>query len=53
MHCRNYTGTISCVLCREVYYTVPLFGRAHHRRFTVTKQVAQCIVNVVHLMVSL
>ena len=22
MYCRNYTGTVSHVLCREVYYTV-------------------------------
>ena len=26
MYCRNYTGTASCVLCREVDYTVSLFG---------------------------
>ena len=26
MYCRNFTGTISCVLCREVCYTVSLFG---------------------------
>ena len=33
MYCRNYAGTVSCVLCREVYYTVSLFGRVHYRRF--------------------
>jgi hypothetical protein len=32
MYCWNYTGTISCVLCREVYYTVSLFGRVHYLR---------------------
>ena len=26
---RHYFGTSSCVLCREVYYTVSLFGRFH------------------------
>ena len=33
MYCRNYTGTISCVLCREVHHTVSLFGRVHYQRF--------------------
>ena len=28
-----YTGSISCVLCREVYYTVSIFGRTHCQRF--------------------
>ena len=32
MYCRNYTGTVSFVLCREVYYTVSLFGRVHYQR---------------------
>ena len=32
MYCRNYTGTVSHVLCREVYYTVSLFGRVHYQR---------------------
>ena len=31
MYCRNYTGTLSCVLSREVYCTVSLFGRVHIR----------------------
>ena len=26
MYCRNYTGTLSHVLCREVYCTVFIFG---------------------------
>ena len=31
MYCRNYTGTVSHVLCREVCYTlhVSLLGRVH------------------------
>ena len=33
MYCRNYTGTVSHVLCREVYYTVSLCERVHYRRF--------------------
>ena len=33
MYCRNYTETVSHVLCREVYYTVSLFGRVHYQRF--------------------
>ena len=37
MYCRNYTGTISHVLCREVCYTVSLFGGVHHQRFTEYK----------------
>ena len=35
MYCRNYTGTVSRVLCREVYYTVSSSGRVHYQRFTV------------------
>ena len=31
--CGNCTGTVSRVFCREVYYTVSLFGRVHYRRF--------------------
>ena len=30
------TETISRVLCREVCYTVSLFGRVHYRRFHYT-----------------
>ena len=34
MYCRKYTGTVSCVLCREVCCTacmhVSLFGSVHH-----------------------
>ena len=33
MYCRNYTGTISRVLSKEVYYTVSLFGRVPYQRF--------------------
>ena len=36
MYCRNYTGTASLVLCREVYYTVSSFGRVHYQRFHCT-----------------
>ena len=36
MSCRNYTGTVDHVLCREVYYTVSLFGRVHYQRFHCT-----------------
>ena len=36
MYCRNYTGTVSPVLCKEVYYTVSLFGRVHNQRFNCT-----------------
>ena len=32
MYCRNYTGSVSHVLCREVYCTVPLLGRVHYQR---------------------
>ena len=32
MYCRNYTGTVNRVFCREVYCTVSLFGRVHYRR---------------------
>ena len=35
MYCRNYTGTVSHVLCREVYYTVSLFGESTIGSFTV------------------
>ena len=33
MYCRNHTGTVRRVLCREVYFTVSLFGRVHYMRF--------------------
>ena len=33
MYCRNYAGTVNRVLCREVCYTVSLFGRALYQRF--------------------
>ena len=29
MYCRNYTGTVRSVLCREVYYTESLFRRVN------------------------
>ena len=38
MCCGNYTGNVSRVLCREVYYTVSLFGRVHYLRFTVLEK---------------
>ena len=31
-YCRNYIRTVNHVLCREVSYTVPLFGRVHYQR---------------------
>ena len=33
MYYRNCTGTVSHVLCREVYSSMSLFGRVHYRRF--------------------
>ena len=33
---RNETRTTSRVLCREVYYTVSIFGRVHYQRFHCT-----------------
>ena len=30
--CRYYIGTVSCVLCREVCYSVSLFGRVQYQR---------------------
>ena len=36
MYCRNYAGTVSRVLCREVYYTVSLFGGVHYWRSHLT-----------------
>ena len=33
MYCRNCTGTVSLVLCGEVYYTESLLGRVHYQRF--------------------
>ena len=43
MYCRNNTGTLSRVLCREVYYAVSLFGRVHHQRFFCTYIITYCI----------
>ena len=36
MYCRNYTGTVSHVLCREVYCTLSVSGRVHYQRFHCT-----------------
>ena len=48
MYRRNYTGTISHVLCREVYYTVSLFGRVHYQRFLCVFITCQdCLVQLV------
>ena len=33
MYCRNYTGTVRLVLCREVYYSVSLFGKVPYWGF--------------------
>ena len=33
MYCRNYTATLSHVLCREVHCTVSLLERVHYQRF--------------------
>ena len=38
MYCRNYTGTVSLVLCREVYYTVSSCGRVHYQRFLCSRK---------------
>ena len=38
MYCRNYTGTVSCVLCREVSYTVSYLGESTIRGSTVYPQ---------------
>ena len=35
MYCTNCTGAVSPVLCREVYFTVSIFGRVHYGRSTV------------------
>ena len=36
MYCRNYTGTVSCVLCREVYYILcPYLGESTIGGFTI------------------
>ena len=29
MYCKNDTGSVSCALSREVYYTVSLLGGVH------------------------
>ena len=36
---RNYTGTLSCVLCREDYYAVSIFERVHYQRFVLCREV--------------
>ena len=57
MYCRNYTGTVSRVLCREVYYTESLFGRVHYQRLhcsilslTLAKQIQDCSILLVEVM---
>ena len=44
MYCRNYTGTVSRVLCREVYYTVSFLGRVHYRSFHSIMKTIQCFL---------
>ena len=34
MYCRNYTGTVSCVLCREVIILCPYLGESTIGKFT-------------------
>ena len=46
MLCRNYTGAVSHVLCREVYCTVSLFGRVHYRRLHC---MPTCVPNTIML----
>ena len=48
MYCRNYTGTVSRVLYREVCYTVSLFGRFHYQRFTVCLLPIRVSVTCIH-----
>ena len=43
---RNYFGTSNHVLCREVYCTVYLFGRAHYSRFH--GMYSSCFMNTSH-----
>ena len=44
MHCRSYTGTVSNVLCREVYYTVSLLRRVHYHSCTVdTREISEVL----------
>ena len=46
MYCRNYTGPVSHVLCREAY-SVFLPGRVHYRRFHC-KQYMQIFLLLTH-----
>ena len=46
MYCRNYTGTVSRVLCREVYYTVSFVERfiiLCHLGESIVRGFATCI----------
>ena len=49
---RTIFGTSTCVLCREVYYTVSLSRRVHYRRFHCSTQIAHtCTANrIVHVI---
>ena len=44
MYCRNYTGTVSHVLCREVYYTVSFLGSVHYQRFHCIMKTVQYLL---------
>ena len=46
MYCGNYTGTVSHVLCREVYKTLSLVGRAHCQRFHCATEGAHTHTNL-------
>ena len=57
MYCRNYTETVSHVLCKEVFYTESLFGRVHYQRFhcsilslALAKQTQDCSIWLVEVM---
>ena len=48
MYCRNYSGTVSHVPCREVHYTVSILGRVHYQRFLCVhahKPLLQCMLD--------
>ena len=45
MYCRNYTGTISCVLCREVIILCPYLGESIIAGFTVHRYCISCFLS--------
>ena len=55
MYCVNWNWDCKSVLCREVCYTVSLFGRVHYQRFHCTEMSnnTQTVITAIQLVPKL